>query len=94
MRRKLVGSDDTRTEEMRERLEELGYTNGGVVYEFFTPRTDLDSILDDIEDETGLRFKEGDDGHAQLAGNTLEITSKREILDSRLGEIENVCQMG
>jgi len=80
-----------RTEEMRERLEELGYVGGGHVYEFHTLRTDLDSILDDIEGETGLRFREGKDGHAQLAGDTLRITSKEEIPDSKLKGIGNVC---
>lgn len=78
-------------EEMRKRLEELGYTGGGHVYEFFTARTDLDSVLDDIQNEIGLRFREGDDGHASLRGNTLRITSKEEVPDSKLREIEELC---
>jgi len=78
-------------EQMRERLEELGYTGGGHVYEFLTARADLDSILNDIEDAVGLRFREGEDGHASLAGSTLRITSKEEIPKTRLEEIEKVC---
>jgi len=77
-------------EEMRERLKELGYMSGGHVYEFLTARSDLDSVLDDIESKTELRFREGDDGHASLAGNTLRITSKEEIPDSKLKDIEKV----
>jgi len=77
-------------EEMKKRLKELGYIKGGQVYEFSTLRTDLDSILDDIEDGASLRFKEGDDGHASLGGNTLRITSKKEIPDSKLKEIEKI----
>jgi len=78
-------------EQMRERLEELGYTGGGHVYEFLTAKADLDSILDDIEDATGLRFREGADGHASLAGDTLRITSKEEIANSKLEDIERLC---
>jgi len=77
-------------EETRNRLEELGYINGGCVYEFPTLRRDLDLILDDIEDETGLRFKEGTDGHASFSRNTLRLTSKEEIPDSKLEEIEKI----
>jgi len=83
-----VDADTEFDEQMRERLEELGYTGGGHVYEFLTTRADLDSILDDIEDATGLRFREGADGHASLAGNTLRITSKEKIADSKLEDIE------
>jgi len=75
----------------RERLEELGYVGGGRVYKFPTVRGDLDSLLDDIESETGLRFREGDDGHATLGGSTLRITSKEEIPDSKLEEMEKIC---
>jgi len=91
MARELTEADDPRTEEMKERLKDLGYIDGGHLYEFFTPRVDLDSILDDIEDNTGLRFREGDDGHASLGENTLRITSKEEIPDSELEEIEKAC---
>jgi len=83
--------DEERAEGVRERLEELGYLGGGHAYEFLTVRKDLDSVLDDIESETGLRFREGEDGHAQLAGNTLRIVSKEETPDSKLEKIEKVC---
>jgi len=76
--------------EMRRRLEELGYLGGGHFYEFLTARSDLDSILDDIESETGLRFRGSKDGHASLGGNTLRITSKEEIPDPDLEGIEKV----
>jgi len=77
--------------EMRERLEDLGYIGGGHIYEFLTARRELSSLLDDIEDGTGLKFRDGADGHASLGGNTLRITSKKEIPDSQLKEIEDVC---
>lgn len=83
---------DVYGEEMRERLEDLGYIDGGKVYEFITARSDLDSILDDIESETGLRFREGEDGHAELGGNTLRITSKEEVPDPELEDIEKAVQ--
>jgi len=76
--------------DVRKRLEELGYTGGGHIYDFFTARLNLDLVLDDIESETGLRFREGDDGHAQLAGGILRITSKEKIPDSELEKIEKV----
>jgi len=79
-------------EETRGRLEELGYMNGGHAYEFVTPREDLDALLGDIENATGLNFRKGDDGHATLSGSTLRITSKREIPDSELEEIEKAVQ--
>jgi len=55
-----------------------------------TVREDLDSILDDIEDNTSLRFREGENGHASLGGSTLRITSKEEIPDSKLEEMEKI----
>lgn len=93
MRREMTETDleDLRSGRMKERLEELGYLKGGHFYEFHTRRTDLDSILDDIESETGLRFREGKDGHATLGGSTLRITSREEIPDPKLEEIEKVC---
>jgi len=75
---------------MKERLEQLGYIDGGHVYEFRTLRTDLDSVLDDIEDETGLRFRKGEDGHASLGRDRLRITSKEELSDSKLESIKNI----
>jgi len=78
-------------EEMKERLKELGYIGGGHVYKFLTVRMDLDSILDDIEGNTGLRFRGGENGHASLTRNTLRITSKEELRGSELEKIEEVC---
>lgn len=86
-----VDVEEEFNEQMRRRLEELGYVDGGRVYKFPTVREDLDSILDDIESVTGLKFKEGEDGHAQLAGNALRITSKEEVPDPKLEKIEKAC---
>jgi len=90
MGRELTGSEDPHTGEMKERLEELGYIDGGHVYEFRTLRTDLDPMLEDIEDETGLRFRGGDDGHAELAGDSLRITSKEKLSESQVEGIGSV----
>lgn len=84
--------EEERSEELKERLKELGYMDGGYAYEFFTIYSDLDLILDRVEDETGLRFREGDDGHASLGGNTLRITSKEGLSDSELEKVEEAVQ--
>jgi len=84
--------EEERTQELKERLKELGYLEGGHAYEFSTVHSDLDLILDKVEDETGLRFREGDDGHASLVGNTLRITSKEELSDSELEKIEEAVK--
>jgi len=86
-----VNAGEELDEEMRKRLEELGYVDGGHVYRFLTARPDLDSILDDIENETGLSFRGGEDGHASLEGNVLKITSKEEIPEAKVEGIEKIC---
>jgi len=83
------------SEEMRERLEDLGYLGGGHVYVFHSPLSeaeDLDDILAEIRDKTERNFTEGDDGHATLAGNKLRIVSKEELSESEVEEIEKIVQ--
>jgi len=78
-------------EEVRRRLEELGYLDGGHVYIFHAPLSgpeDLDDILAGIRDKTGKNFTEGDDGHASLAGNELKVVSKEELSESEVREID------
>jgi len=77
--------------EMRERLESLGYTDGGHVYELEGVSGDLDEILADIEDATGLRFREGEDGHAELdSRGNLRIVSKEPLSHGEEESIKNI----
>jgi len=90
MTRAKLDAEEAFDEETRKRLKELGYMEGGYVYEFLTLRRNLDLILDDIEAETDLRFRGGEDGHASLGGNVLRITSKKEVPKSKVKDIEGV----
>jgi len=84
--------DEERAEGMKERLQDLGYVNGGHVYEFFAPASDLDELLADIREEAGLNFTEGDDGHATLSRDTLRITSREELSETELKGIEEAVK--
>jgi len=79
--------------EVRERLEELGYLDGGHVYIFHSPLSgpeDLDDILAEIREETGKNFTEGDDGHAQLTGNKLRIVSKEGLSELETEKMDEI----
>jgi len=80
-------------EEMRERLEDLGYLDGGHVYVFHTPLSgpgDLDDILAEIREGIGKNFTEGDDGHATISGDELRVVSKEELSELEVREIDGI----
>jgi len=83
-----LGATEEGAKEMRERLRELGYADGGHLYEFDSRRTDLSEAAEEIEEETGLKFVDGEDGH--MTSPPLRITSKRELTNDQLRKIEEV----
>jgi len=74
-------------EELRRRLEALGYEEGGYVYKFPIKNANFTQLIYEIEKASGLLFL-ALHGHASYDGETLEITSRRKLTSEELTKIE------